>query len=53
MENNNLEEKIRKNLKEEIAISNIRKEFDMKTKKNRKWYIYFLQLALYLYYVLE
>lgn len=29
-------EKIRKNIKEEIAISNIRKEFGMKTNKNKK-----------------
>ena len=36
MEVNNLKEKIRKNVKEEIAISNIRKEFDMKTSKNKK-----------------
>lgn len=36
MENKELKEKIRKNLKEEIAISNMRKEFAMKTKKNRK-----------------
>ena len=36
MENNNLKEKIRKNIKEEIAISNIRKEFDMKTNKSKK-----------------
>ncbi len=36
MKNNELREKIRKNIKEEIAISNIRKEFDMKTNKNRK-----------------
>ena len=36
MENNNLKEKIRKNVKEEIAISNIRKEFDMKTNKSKK-----------------
>ena len=35
-EANNLKEKIRKNVKEEIAISNIRKEFDMKTSKNKK-----------------
>lgn len=28
--------RIRKNVKEEIAISNIRKEFDMKTSKNKK-----------------
>ena len=33
MENNELKEKIRKNIKEEIAISNIRKEFGMKTNK--------------------
>ena len=31
MENNELKEKIRKNIKEEITISNIRKEFGMKT----------------------
>ena len=36
MENNQLKEKIRKNIKEEIAISNIRKEFDMKNNENRK-----------------
>lgn len=36
MKNNELIEKIRKNIKEEIAVSNIRKEFDMKTNKNRK-----------------
>lgn len=36
MENNKLKEKIRKNIKEKIAISNIRKEFDMKTGKNKK-----------------
>ena len=36
MENNELKEKIRKNIKEEIAISNIRKEFGMKTNKNKK-----------------
>lgn len=36
MENNELKEKIRKNIKEDIAISNIRKEFDMKTSKNKK-----------------
>ena len=36
MKNNELREKIRKNIKEEIAVSNIRKEFDMKTNKNRK-----------------
>lgn len=36
MENNKLKEKIRKNIKEEIAISNIRKEFGMKTNRNKK-----------------
>ena len=36
MENKELKEKIRKNIKEEIAISNIRKEFGMKTNKNKK-----------------
>lgn len=36
MKNNELREKIRKNIKEEIAVSNIKKEFDMKTNKNRK-----------------
>lgn len=36
MENSELKEKIRKNIKEEIAVSNIRKEFDMKSKKNKK-----------------
>lgn len=36
MKNNELKEKIRKNIKEEIAISNIRKEFDMRTNKNQR-----------------
>lgn len=36
MENKELKEKTRKNIKEEIAISNIRKEFDMKTNRNKK-----------------
>ena len=36
MENNDLKEKIRKNVKEKIAVSNIREEFDMKSKKSRK-----------------
>lgn len=36
MENNELKERIRKNIKEKIAISNIRKEFGMKTGKNKK-----------------
>ena len=36
MKNNELKEKIRNNIREEIAISNIRKEFDMKKNKNKK-----------------
>ena len=36
MENNDLKEKIRKNIKEKIAVSNIRKEFDIKNNKNKK-----------------
>ena len=36
MENNERKEKIRKNIKEEIAISNIRKEFGMKINRNKK-----------------
>ena len=36
MKNNDLKEKIRKNVKEQIAISNIIKEFDMKTNRNKK-----------------
>ena len=36
MENNDLKEKIRKNVKERIAVSNIREEFDMKTNINKK-----------------
>lgn len=36
MENNELKENIRKKVKEKIAVSNIRKEFDMKKSKNRK-----------------
>ena len=36
MENNNLKEQVRKDVKEKIAVSNIRKEFDMKTSKNKK-----------------
>ena len=36
MENNNLKERIRKNVKEKIAVSNIREELDMKSKKSRK-----------------
>lgn len=36
METNNVKENIRRNLKEKIAISNIRREFDMKDKKNKK-----------------
>lgn len=36
MQNNELKERIRKNIKEHIAISNIREEFDMKTNINKK-----------------
>lgn len=36
MENNELKENIRKKVKEKIAVLNIREEFVMKTKKNRK-----------------
>lgn len=36
MKNNDLKEKIRDNVKEKIAISNIREEFDMKNNKNKK-----------------
>ena len=36
MENNNLKERIRNNVKEKIAVSNIREELDMKSKKSRK-----------------
>ena len=36
MENNDLKEKIRKNVKERIAVSNIRDEFDMKITNKRK-----------------
>lgn len=36
MENNELRERIRKNVKEKIAVSNIRKEFDMKESNRRK-----------------
>ena len=36
MENRDLKEKIRKKIKEEIAISNIRKEFDMKRNKEKR-----------------
>ena len=36
MKDNEIKEKIRKNIKEKIAISNIRKEFDMKTNTNKK-----------------
>ena len=36
MENNDLKERIRKNVKEKIAVSNIREELDMKSKKSRK-----------------
>ncbi len=40
MENNNLKENIRKKVQEKIAVSNIREEFDMKSKKNNKKVIY-------------
>ncbi len=36
MGNNDLKERIRKNVKERIAVSNIREEFDMKSKKSKK-----------------
>ena len=36
MENNDLEDKIRKMVKEKIAVSNIKEEFKMKENKNRK-----------------
>ena len=36
MENNILKEKVKANVKEKIAILNIRKEFDMKANKNKK-----------------
>lgn len=36
MKNNDLKEKIRNNVKEKIAISNIREEFDMKKSKNKR-----------------
>lgn len=36
MENNDLKEKIRKNVKEKIAVANIRREFDMKIMNKRK-----------------
>lgn len=36
MQNNDLKENMRRNIKERIAISNIRKEFDMKDYKNNK-----------------
>ena len=36
MEDNNLKENIRKIVKEKIAISNIKEEFDKKSKKNRR-----------------
>ena len=35
MENNHLKERIRKSVKEKIAVSNIREEFGMKSKKSR------------------
>lgn len=36
MENNRLKEKVKANVKEKVAILNIRKEFDMKANKNKK-----------------
>ena len=36
LSNNELKERIRKNVKEKIAVSNIREEFDMKTTNKRK-----------------
>lgn len=36
MENNELKENIRKKVREKIAVSKIRKEFDMKNNKNKK-----------------
>lgn len=36
MENNELKNKVQKNVKENIAISNIRKELDMERRKNKK-----------------
>lgn len=36
MENNELKENIRKTVREKIAVSNIRKEFDMKNSNNKK-----------------
>lgn len=36
MENNILKEKVKANVKEKVAILNIRKEFDMKANKNKK-----------------
>lgn len=36
MENNELKENIRRKVKEKIAVSNIRKEFDMKKSNNKK-----------------
>lgn len=36
MENNDLKERIRKSAKEKIAVSNIRKEFNMKNNKSKK-----------------
>ena len=41
MENNDLEDKTRKMVKEKIAVSNIKEEFKMKENKNRKT-IYFV-----------
>ena len=39
MENNILKEKVRKNVKEKIAVANIREEFNMNNKKSIYWII--------------
>ena len=51
MENNNLKENIRKKVQEKIAVSNIREEFDMKSKKIIKLYMEYYQPVQYLYCV--
>ena len=50
MKDNELKEKIRKNIKEEIAISNIRKEFGMKTNKNKK--VIYVLSSIYAVFIL-
>lgn len=37
MENNILKEKVRKKVKEKIAVANIREEFNMNNKKSIYW----------------